>query len=318
MGRKKIALIGAGNIGGLIAQNIVQRRLGDIVIIDINRGIAVGKALDLSESNSIFGYDVNIVGSEDYKEIVDSDVIIVTAGLPRKPGMTRADLLKSNKEIISGVAKHIHEYAPNAFVIVVTNPLDQMVFQMYKSLGFSANKVVGMAGILDSARFSHFLSLETGVSVSNINAMVLGGHGDKMVPLLSFSTISGVSLTKIIEKGIFGLTKQKVDEIVERTRNGGGEILKLFGNGSAFFAPAASAVQMAESYLLDRNFMIPCSAYLSGEYGVSGMYVGVPVIIGKEGVSKIIELDLSDEEFKSLSESVEDMCLSNKIMDDLG
>src|SRR5512136_924658 len=300
MARKKIALIGAGQIGGTMALLCGQRNLGDVVAVDIMEGVAKGKALDLQQTRGVLKFDVNLSGggSTDYSIIRDSDVCIVTAGVPRKPGMSRDDLLKVNLEAITKVAQGIKQYAPNAFVIVVTNPLDSMVYAMYKITGFPKNRVVGMAGVLDTARFQYFVGEAAGVSPQDVCALVLGGHGDDMVPLLRYSSIAGVPLTKFLEK-------QKLDAIVERTRKGGGEIVSLLGTGSAFYAPAVSAVIMAESYLRDQKRVLPCSALLEGQYGVKGLFVGVPVVIGAGGVEKVVEVDLNDEEKAMLAKSVE-------------
>jgi malate dehydrogenase len=300
MARKRIALIGAGQIGGTMALLCGQRNLGDVVAVDIMEGVAKGKALDLQQTRGVLKFDVNLSGggSTDYSIIRDSDVCIVTAGVPRKPGMSRDDLLKVNLEAITKVAQGIKQYAPNAFVIVVTNPLDSMVYAMYKITGFPKNRVVGMAGVLDTARFQYFVGEAAGVSPQDVCALVLGGHGDDMVPLLRYSSIAGVPLTKFLEK-------QKLDAIVERTRKGGGEIVSLLGTGSAFYAPAASAVAMAESYLRDQKRVLPASALLEGQYGVKGLFVGVPVVIGAGGVEKVVEVDLNDEEKAMLAKSVE-------------
>ena len=269
MGRKKIALIGAGQIGGTMALLCGQRQLGDVVLVDIMEGVAKGKALDLQESRGVLGFDVAVTGggTTDYSIIKDADVCIVTAGVPRKPGMSRDDLLKVNLEAITKVAQGVKQYAPNAFVIVVTNPLDSMVYAMWKVTGFPRNRVVGMAGVLDTARFQHFVGEAAGVAPQDVCATVLGGHGDDMVPLLRYSSANGVPLGKLLDKA-------KLDAIVERTRKGGGEIVALLGTGSAFYAPAASAVTMAESFLRDQKRLLPCSALLDGQYGVKGMFVG--------------------------------------------
>src|SRR5512136_2307873 len=300
MARKKIALIGAGQIGGTMALLCGQRNLGDVVAVDIMEGVAKGKALDLQQTRGVLKFDVNLSGggSTDYSIIRDSDVCIVTAGVPRKPGMSRDDLLKVNLEAITKVAQGIKHYAPNAFVIVVTNPLDSMVYAMHKISGFPKNRVVGMAGVLDTARFQYFVGEAAGVSPQDVNAMVLGGHGDDMVPLLRYSSVNGIPLTKFMDQA-------KLDAIVERTRKGGGEIVALLGTGSAFYAPAASAVTMAESFLRDQKRVLACSALLEGQYGVKGLFVGVPVVIGAGGVEKVVELDLSDEEKAMFAKSVE-------------
>ncbi|HVI74647.1 MAG TPA: malate dehydrogenase [Anaeromyxobacteraceae bacterium] len=298
--RKKIALVGAGQIGGTLALLAGQKELGDVVLVDIMEGVAKGKALDLQETRGVTKFDVNVIGggTTDYGIVKDADVCIVTAGVPRKPGMSRDDLLKVNLEAISKVAEGIKRNAPNAFVIVVTNPLDSMVYAMYRVTGFAKNRVVGMAGVLDTARFQYFVGEAAGVSPQDVNAMVLGGHGDDMVPLLRYSSVNGVPLTKLIDKA-------KLDAIVERTRKGGGEIVQLLGTGSAFYAPAVSAIAMAESYLRDKKRVLPCSAYLDGQYGVKGLFLGVPVVIGAGGVERVLEVDLDDAEKSMLAKSVE-------------
>jgi malate dehydrogenase len=315
MKRNKIALIGAGQIGGTLALLAGQKNLGDVVLIDIAEGTAKGKALDLAELSPVEGFDCGYSGGSDYALAQDADVVIVTAGLPRKPGMSRDDLIGINKGIIKAAGEQIKKYAPNAFVIVVTNPLDVMVGEMQKVTGFDPKKVVGMAGVLDSARFRYFLAEEFGVSVEDVTAFVLGGHGDTMVPLIRYSTVAGIPLPDLIKKG--WSTQAKIDEIVARTRNGGGEIVALLGNGSAFYAPAASAIAMAESYLQDKKRLIPCAVQLNGEYGVSGLYIGVPVIIGKNGVEKIVEVDFNEEEktmFAASVKAVQDLvAVSDKI-----
>lgn len=302
MKRPKIALIGSGNIGGTLAHLAIQRNLGEIVLIDIAEGVPQGKSLDLSQSFSADNLDVAIQGGQDYSLIKDADVVIVTAGVPRKPGMTRDDLLSINGKIIKNVGENVKNYASNAFVIVITNPLDIMVWLMQKTTNFQPNKVVGMAGILDTARFKYFLAEALNVSAKDIQSFVLGGHGDSMVPMPSYTTISGIPLAYFVEKG--WITQTKLDEIIERTRNGGAEIVNLLKTGSAFYAPAASAMQMAESYLLDQRRILPCAAQLNGEYSINGIYVGVPVIIGKNGVEKIIEISLSKSEKDQLDSSV--------------
>ena len=301
--RKKIALVGAGNIGGTLAHLSGLKNLGDIVILDINEGTAKGKALDLEQSSIVENFDANITGTSDYKDIKDADVVIVTAGIPRKPGMSRDDLVATNTKIITSVAQGIKENAPNAFVIVITNPLDAMVYVMQKVTGFAENKVVGMAGVLDSSRMSLFLAREFNVSVSDVNSCVMGGHGDTMVPLIRYSTVAGIPIPDLIKMG--WSSEEKIAQIVQRTRDGGGEIVKLLGNGSAFYAPAASAITMAESYLLDRKRVLPVAAYLKGEYGIDGLYIGVLAIIGAGGVEKIIEIDLNEEEKQMFDTSVE-------------
>ncbi len=301
--RNKIALVGAGNIGGTLAHLAGLKNLGDIVILDVNAGVAQGKALDLEQSSVIENFDSKITGTSNYAEIAGADVVIVTAGIARKPGMSRDDLMATNTSIIKSVAEGIKQYAPDAFVIVITNPLDAMVYVMQKVSGLPANKVVGMAGVLDSARMSLFLAQEFNVSVEDVNSFVLGGHGDTMVPLIRYSCVAGIPVPDLIEMGL--TTKSKIDEIVQRTRDGGAEIVKLLGTGSAFYAPASSAISMAESYLFDKRRILPVAANLNGEYGVKDMYIGVPAIIGKNGVEKIIEIKLNSQELTMFNRSVE-------------
>lgn len=294
---KKISLIGSGNIGGTLAFLATVKNLGDVVLIDAVEGIPQGKALDIMQSASILRSDHQIKGSNDYADIAASDVVIVTAGSPRKPGMSRDDLLNINAKVITDVAKNIYKYCPNAFVIVVTNPLDAMVYVMQKESGLPVHKVVGMAGTLDSARFSYFLAQELKVSVRDVSTFVLGGHGDTMVPVTEYSTVAGISLKRLIEMQM--ISKEILDSIIERTKNGGGEIVALLKNGSAFYAPAVAALEIAESYLCNQKRLLPCCAYLSGQYGVEGLYAGVPVIISNKGVEKVVEVKLSEQE-KSL------------------
>lgn len=301
--RNKISLIGSGNIGGTLAHLIGLKNLGDVVLFDIAEGVAKGKALDIEQSSVIDDFDANLTGSADYQDIADSDVIIVTAGIARKPGMSRDDLIATNIKVIKSVAEGIKKYSPNAFVIVVTNPLDAMVYALQKFSGLPASKVVGMAGVLDSARMSLFLAREFGVSVEDVKSFVLGGHGDTMVPLVRYSSVAGIPVPDLIEMG--WTTKTKIDEIVQRTRDGGAEIVKLLGTGSAFYAPASSAIEMAESYLLDKKKILPVAAYLDGEYDVKGLYIGVPVVIGSKGVEKIIEIKLNSAEKTMFNRSVE-------------
>lgn len=301
--RNKIALIGAGNIGGTLAHLAGLKNLGDIVVLDVAEGVAQGKALDLEQSSVVEDFDANISGTSNYADIAGSDVIIVTAGIARKPGMSRDDLMNTNTNIIKSVAEGIKQYAPNAFVIVITNPLDAMVYVMQKVSGLPANKVVGMAGVLDSGRMSLFLAREFNVSVEDVNTCVLGGHGDTMVPLIRYSSVAGIPLPDLIEMG--WTTKTKIEEIVQRTRDGGAEIVKLLGTGSAFYAPASSAILMAESYLFDKRRVLPIAAHLNGEYGVKDMYIGVPAIIGKNGVEKIVEIKLNAQELTMFNRSVE-------------
>lgn len=301
--RNKIALVGAGNIGGTLAHLAGLKNLGDVVILDVNEGVAKGKALDLEQSSIVENFDANFTGTSNYADIAGADVVIVTAGIARKPGMSRDDLMATNTSIIKTVAEGVKEHAPNAFVIVITNPLDAMVYVMQKVSGLPTNKVVGMAGVLDSSRMSLFLAREFGVSVEDVNACVLGGHGDTMVPLIRYSSVAGIPIPDLIEMG--WTTKTKIEEIVQRTRDGGAEIVKLLGTGSAFYAPATSAIAMAESYLFDRKRVLPVAAHLNGEYGVKGLYIGVPVIIGKEGVEKIVEIKLNTSELTMFNRSVE-------------
>ncbi len=295
--RKKIALIGAGNIGGELAALAARKELGDIVLFDIPQkaDFARGKALDLEQNGSILGYDAHITGTGDWADCKGADVLIITAGIPRKPGQSRDDLIAVNLPIIRNVADNVKEHCPDAFVIVISNPLDAMVYELKRRTGMPREKVVGMAGVLDSARFSLFLARAAGASIKDVRAMVLGGHGDDMVPILSACTINGVRATELI-------AKDKLDAIVTRTRGGGGEIVKLMGT-SAYYAPASSAIAMAEAYLLDQKRMLPCAAYLDGEYGYKDLYMGVPAIIGGGGVEKIIELNLTDDEKAMLAKS---------------
>jgi malate dehydrogenase len=300
--RKKISLIGAGQIGGTLAHLIALKELADVVLFDVAEGIAKGKALDIAQSSSVDGFNVNILGTSNYEDTKNSDVIIITAGVPRKPGMTRDDLLGINLKIIKQVADGIKNTSPNAFVICITNPLDVIVMALQKYSGLPKNMVVGMAGILDTSRFKYFLSQELKTPVSKINSLVLGGHGDTMVSMLNHTTVDGVAVLNLVKEG--KLKKEVLDSIVERTKNGGAEIVKLLEKGSAFYAPAASGVEMAESYLKDLKKQLPCAAYLNGEYGVKDLYAGVPVIIGKSGIEKIIEIDLSSEEKQNFDHSI--------------
>ena len=300
--RKKIALIGAGNIGGTLAHLIGLKGLGDIVLVDIADGIPQGKALDIVQSSTIESFNASIRGSSNYKDIKNANVVIVTAGFPRRPGMTRDDLVEKNSIIIHQVGKAIKKYCSKAFVICITNPLDAMVSVLQKAAGLKVNMCVGMAGVLDSARFQYFLANEFGVSVQDVNAFVLGGHGDTMVPLIRYSTVSGISVPELIK--LKWTSKKRINAIIERTRDGGGEIGRLMKTASAFYAPASSAIAMAESYLKDSKRVLSCAAYLNGEYGVKGLYVGVPVIIGCKGVEKIVELKLTSLEKKQFNKSV--------------
>jgi malate dehydrogenase len=302
MARKKIALIGAGQIGGTLALLAALKELGDIVLFDIVEGVPQGKALDLAESAPVEGFNAKLVGASDYAAIAGADVVIVTAGVPRKPGMSRDDLLGINLKVMDAVGAGIKAHAPGAFVICITNPLDAMVWALQKTSGLPGHKVVGMAGVLDSARFRYFLAEEFNVSVEDVTAFVLGGHGDDMVPSVRYSTVAGIPLPDLVKMG--WTTQARVDAIVERTRKGGGEIVGLLKTGSAFYAPAASAIAMAESYLKDQRRVLPCAAQLSGEYGVKDMYVGVPVVIGAGGVERVIEIAFDDAEKTMFEKSV--------------
>lgn len=301
MARKKIALVGAGNIGGTLAHLIGLKELGDVVLFDVFAGVAAGKGLDIMQSGPVDGFDSKMVGSNDYAAIEGADVVIVTAGFPRLPGMSRDDLLTKNAEVITKVAEGIKQYAPNAFVICITNPLDVMVWVLQQKSGLPPEKVVGMAGVLDSARFRLFLAEEFGVSVEDVTAFVLGGHGDTMVPLTRYSTVAGIPVPDLIKMG--WTTQEKIDAIVARTANGGGEIVKLLEKGSAFYAPAASAIAMAESYLKDKKRVLPCAVLLNGEYGMKDFYVGVPVVIGDKGVEKIVEVQFTEAEKAAFDKS---------------
>lgn len=312
--RNKIALIGGGNIGGTLAHLAGLKELGDIVMFDVVEGLPQGKTLDQAQSSTIEGFDAVLKGTQDYKDIEGSDVVIVTAGIARKPGMSRDDLINTNTSIIKSVAEGIKKHAPNAFVIVITNPLDAMVWVMKEATGFKPEKVVGMAGVLDSARFRYFLSEEFGVSVEDVTAFVLGGHGDTMVPLARYSTVAGIPLTDLVKMG--WTTKEKLDAIIQRTRDGGAEIVGLLKTGSAFYAPASAAIQMAESYLKDKKRVLPCAAHLTGQYGIDDLYVGVPVVIGKDGVEKIVEIKLDSEEqqlFDKSANAVRELVKSIKL-----
>ncbi len=295
--RKKISLIGAGNIGGELAALCAKKQLGDVVLFDIPSrvGVAKGKALDLEQNSAILGYDAKITGTADWADCAGSDVLIITAGIPRKPGQSRDDLVATNLPIIRDVADNAKKHCPEAFVIVISNPLDAMVYEFMRRTGFDSKKVVGMAGVLDSARFALFLAREAGVSIKDVRPMVLGGHGDDMVPILSACTINGIPAQHLI-------AKDALDAIIKRTRGGGGEIVQLMGT-SAFYAPATSAVAMAESFLLDQKRLLPCAAYLTGEYGYTDLYMGVPVVLGAGGVEKIVVLDLTDDEKAMLAKS---------------
>ena len=295
--KKKISLIGAGNIGGTLAHLIAVKELADVVLFDVAEGLAKGKALDIAQSTSVDGLNINIIGTNNYKDIENSDVIIITAGVPRKPGMTRDDLLGTNLKVIKQVAEGVKKTSPNAFVICITNPLDVIVMAFQKYSGLPTNKVVGMAGILDSSRFKYFLSKELDVPVKSIETLVLGGHGDTMVPMLTSTKVNNKPLKELI-------TKEKLDLIIEKTRKGGAEIVKFLEKGSAFYAPAASGIEMAESYLKDLKKILPCAAFLNGEYGVKDIYAGVPIVIGKNGVEKILQVNLDLEEKRNFDKSI--------------
>ena len=300
--KKKITLIGAGQIGGTLAHLIALKQLGDVVLFDVAAGLAKGKALDIAQSSPVNGFNINLSGTDNYEDTKNSDVIIITAGVPRKPGMTRDDLLGINLKIIKQVAEGIKKTSPNAFVICITNPLDVIVMALQKYSGMPKNKVVGMAGILDSSRFIYFLSQELKVPVQKIKSFVLGGHGDSMVAMLGSTEIEGKKISELINEG--RISQKKINEIIDRTKKGGAEIVKFLEKGSAFYAPAASGVEMAESYLKDLKKQLPCAVYLNGEYGVKDIYAGVPVIIGKGGVEKIVQLSLSDEEKSNFERSI--------------
>ena len=300
MGRKKISLIGGGQIGGNLALIAAQKELGDIVIFDIpqSEGMVKGKALDIMQLRPHDGYDSNIIGTSNYSDIEGSDVIIITAGIPRKPGMDREDLMSINLGIMKDVAENVKKYAPNAFVIVISNPLDAMVYAFYKVSGFNKNKVIGMAGALDSGRFRAFIAMETGYSVQDVTCMVLGGHGDSMVPISRLATIGGVPVSDLI-------SEERLKEIEERTKFAGGELVKLFGNGSAFYAPAQCAIEMAEAYLKDKKRVIPSAALCEGEFDINGYFIGVPTVIGSNGIEKILEFDLTEEEKNALNNTLD-------------
>ncbi len=302
MARKKIALIGAGQIGGTLALLVGLKELGDVVLFDVVEGMPAGKALDLIQSSPVERFDASFVGTSDYAAIEGADVVIVTAGIPRKPGMSRDDLIATNAGVVKSVGQSIKRYCPQAFVIVITNPLDAMVWVMQKVSGLPPQKVVGMAGVLDSARFRYFLADELGVSVEDVTAFVLGGHGDSMVPLARYSTVAGIPLPDLVRMG--WTTQERIDQIVQRTRDGGAEIVGLLKSGSAFYAPAASAISMAESYLKDKKRVLPCAAHLSGQYGVQDLYVGVPVVLGAGGVERIVEIQLDQAEKAAFDKSV--------------
>ena len=303
MSRNKIALVGAGNIGGTLALLAGLKELGDVVLFDIVDGIPQGKALDIAEASPVEGFDASVTGSDDYSEISGADVVIVTAGIARKPGMSRDDLIGTNTKVMHSVGKGIKENCPNAFVICITNPLDVMVGILQKACGLPTNKVVGMAGVLDSARFRYFLAEEFKVSIEDVTAFVLGGHGDTMVPLERYSTVAGIPVPDLIKMG--WSTEEKLAEIVQRTRDGGAEIVKLLKTGSAFYAPASSAIEMAEAYLRDKKRVLPCAAYCDGQYGLNGLYVGVPVVLGSNGVERIVEIEMNGSERAMFDHSVQ-------------
>jgi malate dehydrogenase len=303
MARPKIALIGAGQIGGTLAHLAAIKELGDVVLFDIAEGVPQGKALDIAQSGPSAGFDADMSGTNDYAALSGADVCIVTAGVPRKPGMSRDDLLGINLKVMKSVGEGIRKHAPNAFVICITNPLDAMVWALQKYSGLPTNRVVGMAGVLDSARFRHFLSLEFDVSMRDVTAFVLGGHGDTMVPLASYSTVAGIPLPDLVEMG--WTTQDKLDAIIQRTRDGGAEIVGLLKTGSAFYAPAQSAIEMAEAYLKDQKRLLPCAAWCNTEYGLNGMYVGVPTIIGANGIEKVVEIKMNKDEGAMFAKSVD-------------
>lgn len=317
MARKKIALIGSGMIGGTLAHLAAIRELGDIVLFDIAEGIPQGKALDLAQSGPVEGFDVELKGANSYEDIAGADVCIVTAGVARKPGMSRDDLLGINLKVMKSVGEGIAQHAPDAFVICVTNPLDAMVWALREFSGLPHQKVVGMAGVLDSARFRHFLADEFKVSVEDVTAFVLGGHGDTMVPVIEYSTVAGIPVPDLIKMG--WSTQERIDAIVQRTRSGGGEIVGLLKTGSAFYAPATSAIAMAESYLKDKKRLLPCAAHLTGQYGVVDMYVGVPIVIGADGVERIVEIELNETakaNFQTSVDAVKELVKACKDIDD--
>ncbi len=303
MARPKIALIGAGQIGGTLAHLAALKELGDIVLFDIAEGTPQGKALDIAQSGPVEGFDADLKGANSYADIAGADVCIVTAGVPRKPGMSRDDLLGINLKVMKSVGEGIKQHAPNAFVICITNPLDAMVWALQQFSGLPANKVVGMAGVLDAGRFRHFLSVEFNVSMKDVTAFVLGGHGDTMVPLVRYSTVAGIPLPDLVQMG--WTTQEKLDSIVQRTRDGGAEIVGLLKTGSAFYAPAASAIEMAEAYLKDQKRLLPCAAYVDGAYGLNGMYVGVPTILGAGGVERVVDIKLNADEQAMMDKSID-------------
>jgi malate dehydrogenase len=303
MARKKIALIGGGQIGGTLAHLVALKELGDVVLFDIAEGLPQGKALDLSQSGPVDGFNARLKGTNDYADIKGADVVIVTAGVPRKPGMSRDDLIGINLKVMASVGDGIKANAPNAFVICITNPLDAMVWALQKFSGVPHNKIVGMAGVLDSARFRHFLADELGVSVEDVSAFVLGGHGDTMVPMPRFSTVAGIALPELVKMG--WIKQNRLDQIIQRTRDGGAEIVGLLKTGSAYYAPATSGIAMAESYIKDQKRVLPCAVYVDGAYGIKDLYVGLPVVIGDKGIERIVELELTAEEKAALTKSAD-------------
>ncbi|MBS3944032.1 MAG: malate dehydrogenase [Melioribacter sp.] len=306
MARKKIALIGGGQIGGVLTQLIAMKQLGDVVLFDIVEDLPQGKALDIAEASRVDLFDVNVKGTNDYKDIEGADIVIITAGLPRKPGMSRDDLLVTNAKIMQSVAENVKKYAPNSIVIVISNPLDAMVTLCQKITGFPTSKVIGQAGVLDSSRFATFIAWELGVSVKDVNALVLGGHGDTMVPLVRYANVNGIPVMELLERKYNDKKKAKevMDAMVNRTKMAGGEVVKLLKTGSAFYSPASSAIAMTEAIIGDEKRVLPTCAFLNGEFGINGFYVGVPAVLGKEGAERIIELTLSDEEKAMLENSV--------------
>ena len=316
MARNKIALVGSGNIGGTLALLAGMKELGDVVLFDIAEGIPQGKALDIAEASPVEGFDAAVTGSNDYADLAGADVVIVTAGVARKPGMSRDDLVGINTGVMTQVGAGIKAHCPEAFVICITNPLDAMVGVLQRASGLPANKVVGMAGVLDSARFRYFLAEEFGVSVEDVTAFVLGGHGDTMVPLIRYSTVAGIPVPDLIKMG--WSTQEKIDQIVQRTRDGGAEIVGLLKTGSAFYAPASSAIEMAASYLRDKKRLLPCAAFVDGAYGLDGLYVGVPVVIGAGGVERIVEIEMNEQERAAFDRSVEAVKTLNEVVARVG
>ncbi len=320
MGRKKIALIGGGQIGGVLVQLIALRQLGDVVLFDIVEDMPQGKTLDIAEAARVDGFDVSVTGTNSYKDIAGADLVVITAGLPRKPGMSRDDLLTTNAKIMKSVAEGVRDNAPNAIVIIISNPLDAMVTLFQKVSGFPTNRVMGQAGVLDSSRFSTFIAWELGVSVKDVNAMVLGGHGDTMVPLTRYANVNGIPVLEMLERKYKDKTKagEVMNAMVERTKMAGGEVVKLLKTGSAFYSPASSAIAMVESILLDEKRLLPTCALLKGEFGVNGYYVGVPAVLGSNGVERVVELSLNDEEQAALDNSVNAVKKLVEDMDRLG